>query len=162
MFLLSKDVIQYDNCPIFQHHHEWDSIELTTKRWDYKYEFITLGYLSFSRGAQKVILCNTSGTWSPPWGTLFLTCIFPQLWGNPVLSWREFFFLKWRLVLWTLGVCACGCVSLFVCFSSSRSLKKSTAFCIWIKVEFWLLWSIRLSRFDISGNESRTLTVPHS
>lgn len=91
MFHPSKDVIQYDNYPIFQHHQKWDSTELTTKRWDYKYEYITLSYLSFSCGAQKIILCNTSGTWSPHWETLFITWIFPQLWGNPVLSWREFF-----------------------------------------------------------------------
>lgn len=36
-------------------------------------------------------------------------------------------------------------------FSSCRSLKKSTVFCIWIRAESWLLWSTRLSRFDISG-----------
>ena len=60
---------------------------------------------------------------------------------------ERLFFLKWRLILWTLGVGGQLCM----CFSSSRYLKKSTVFCIWIKVESWLLWSTHLSQFDISG-----------
>lgn len=39
-----------------------------------------------------------------------------------------------------------------LCLFFFRSLRKNTAFFIWIKVGFWLPWNIHLCLSDISGN----------